>query len=416
MSEGYGHNDESPAGVRTTSPVHDPSAAARARLRPPFNPLAMLISPLGWGAVAYCASSIIGGLLALGAGILGILVLPLMTWCTATLESHRLRLLGLPFPGPLPSGTMRHPWDPGGLKEGNLAVWGVAVLFAIVDLLPGLMLSLLVIGLWASLMRLVIGGHAFGVDHFMVGTGLLVVLVVGLYVAWALAAVQALIVDHLVRPKVELTEQVEQLTTSRRELVDVFAAERRRIERDLHDGAQQQLVLLSMQLGEADYALAQGRPDEAKLALAAAQQSMEHAMVSLRETVRGVHPQILTDRGLVPAVHELAQRQPTPVTVIVERDGQPPEHLASAAYYLISEGFTNAAKHAGASSMVVRLDLGDPVVIEVQDDGRGGAQVRPGHGLSGMIERVQAFGGRCSLSSPPGGPTSIRAMIPNPPG
>ena len=139
-------------------------------------------------------------------------------------------------------------------------------------------------------------------------------------------------------------------------------------------------------------------------------------MVSLRETVRGVHPQILTDRGLVPAVHELAQRQPIPVTVIVERDGEPPEHVASAAYYLISEAFTNAAKHAGASSMVVRLDLGDPMVIEVQDDGRGGAQVRPGHGLSGMIERVQAFGGRCSLSSQPGGPTSIRAMIPNPPG
>lgn len=390
----------------------DPSreSAVRARLKPPPNPLRMLISPLGWGAVAYCASAIVGGILALVAGILGVFVLPLVAWITADMEARRLRLLGLRREGPLPSGPIRHPWDANGLREGNLAVWGIAVLFALVDFLPGALLVTLVLGLTTQLVQ----GVLIGVDVYLVGFGLLVVLVAGLYVAWALATVQAILVEDLVRPRAELREQVDQLTTSRRELVDVFAAERRRIERDLHDGAQQQLVLLSMQLGEAEYALDTGRPEAVREALTAARSSMETAMTSLRETVRGIHPQILTDRGLADAVRELAERQPVPVTVAIGGVRQPAEQLALAAYYLVSEAFTNAVKHAVASTMSVRIDQGDPLEIEVYDDGIGGAVVRPGHGLSGMIERVQTFGGQCWVNSPPGGPTIIRASFPNP--
>ncbi|NMD46082.1 MAG: hypothetical protein GYA85_04875, partial [Propionibacterium sp.] len=214
-----------------SSPPHE--VAVRARLKPPPNPLRMLISPLGWGAVAYCASAIVGGILALVAGILGVFVLPLVAWITADMEARRLRLLGLRREGPLPSGPIRHPWDANGLREGNLAVWGIAVLFALVDFLPGALLVTLVLGLTTQLVQ----GVLIGVDVYLVGFGLLVVLVAGLYVAWALATVQAILVEDLVRPRAELREQVDQLTTSRRELVDVFAAERRRIERDLHDGA-----------------------------------------------------------------------------------------------------------------------------------------------------------------------------------
>ncbi len=387
-------------------------AAIRARLKPPPNPLRMLVSPLGWGAVAYCATAILGGMVALVAGILGIFVLPLVAWATANVEAFRLRLLGLHRSGPLPSGPIRHPWDAAGLREGNLAVWGIAVLFALVDFLPGALLVTLVLGITTALVSRI--GEPVNADAFLALGGLIVILVAGLYVAWALASVQAILVEDLVRPRAELREQVDQLTTSRRELVDVFAAERRRIERDLHDGAQQHLVLLSMQLGEAEFALERARPDAVRDALAAAHASMEAAMISLRDTVRGIHPQILTDRGLAAAVTELAERQPIPVSVGITGSRQPSEQLALSAYYLVSEAFTNAVKHADASTVTVRLDLGDPLQVEVYDDGVGGAVVRPGHGLSGMIERVQTFGGACWVSSPPGGPTLIRASFPNP--
>ena len=387
-------------------------AAIRARLKPPPNPLRMLVSPLGWGAVAYCATAILGGMVALVAGILGIFVLPLVAWATANVEAFRLRLLGLHRSGPLPSGPIRHPWDAAGLREGNLAVWGIAVLFALVDFLPGALLVTLVLGIITALISRI--GQPVNADALLALGGLIVILVAGLYVAWALASVQAILVEDLVRPRAELREQVDQLTTSRRELVDVFAAERRRIERDLHDGAQQHLVLLSMQLGEAEFALERARPDAVRDALAAAHASMEAAMISLRDTVRGIHPQILTDRGLAAAVTELAERQPMPVNVGITGSRQPSEQLALSAYYLVSEAFTNAVKHAGAGMVTVRLDLGDPLQVEVYDDGVGGAVVRPGHGLSGMIERVQTFGGACWVSSPPGGPTLIRASFPNP--
>ena len=394
-----------------TQPNPSHESAIRARLKPPPNPLRMLISPLGWGAVAYCATAILGGVVALLAGILGIFVLPLVAWGTANLEARRLRLLGLHRPGPLRSGPIRHPWDVAGLREGNLAVWGIAVLFALVDFLPGAVLVILVLGLISQLI-----GSVGSPPTEQLGTWfmLIIILIAGLYVAWALASVQAILVEDLVRPRTELREQVDQLTSSRRELVDVFAAERRRIERDLHDGAQQHLVLLSMQLGEAEYALESGRPEAVRDALAAAHSSMEAAMTSLRDTVRGIHPQILTDRGLAAAVTELAERQPLPVTVGINGTRQPSEQLALSVYYLISEAFTNAVKHAVPSTVAVRLDLSDPLQVEVYDDGIGGAVVRPGHGLSGMIERVQTFGGACWVSSPPGGPTLIRASFPNP--
>ena len=385
--------------------------AARSRLAPPRNPLVMLVSPVGWRAVLYCATSILGGLLALLAGILGLVVLPLVSWVTANIERARVVLLGLPRLTPLPRSAVRHPWDLRGFGEGNLAVWGIAVLFALVDLVPGLVLSALVLGLGTTLFQL-LRRWPPAVELVYTTAALSVVLVIGLYVAWALATAQAILVDLQLRPHSELSRRVDELTESRRELVDVFAEERRRIERDLHDGAQQHLVLLSLHLGEAEYALGQGRAGDARQALDAAQGAVESAMTALRETVRGIHPQILSDRGLAAAVRELAARQHVPVQVQVTGDREPAQAVALAAYYLVSEAFTNAAKHAQPTTMTVRLALADPVEVEVYDDGVGGAVVVAGHGLSGLVERAQALGGRCWLTSPEGGPTTLRAELP----
>lgn len=388
-------------------------ADLRTHLAPPGNPLQIFVSPVAWRSVGYCLTSMIVGLVALFAGVVGVLVLPLVTWATANVERVRLVVLGLPRLSPLPRSRVRHPWDLRGFKDGNLAVWGITVLFGLIDLVPGTAWAAAVSSLMRSLV-IVYGAPAAPVDRVLSVVGLLLVLMGGLYGAWALASAQALLIDLQLRPYSELSRKVDELTTSRRELVDVFAAERRRIEHDLHDGAQQHLVLLSMQLGEADYALGQGRIEEARGALAAAQESVEAAMTALRETVRGIHPQLLTDRGLVAAVRELAERQPLPVRVSVSGERTPSEQLSLAVYYLVSEAFTNIVKHADAATATVRLTLDDPLQVEVYDDGHGGAEVQPGHGLSGLVERTDALGGQTWLTSPPGGPTLLRASFPNP--
>ena len=387
----------------------------RERLTPPRHPLAMFVWPTAWGAVLYCATSIVIGLGALVAGVLGVLFLPWVGWATANLERGRLGLLGLPKLTPYPRFRGRYPWDPQGFGEGNIAVWGITVLFGVALLVPAAIICLPLIA-FALVLVQAMAEHPWTIDVLLATVGLFIVMQVGLYVAWGLASVQAILVDLQLRPHSELAQRVDELTSSRRELVDVFAAERRRIERDLHDGAQQHLVLLSMHLGEADYALSHNQPDAARHALGAAQLSVEATLTALRETVRGIHPQILSDLGLVAAVRELAARQPLAVHVEVSGDVRPSEQVALGVYYLVSEAFTNVVKHAGATAATVRLTLGDPLEVEVYDDGRGGAHVLPGHGLSGLVERARVLGGDVWITSPPGGPTLLRASFPNPTG
>lgn len=388
------------------SPAGPARSSLRDQLAPPRIPVLIVFRPLAWRSVLYCATAALSGFLAL----LGVLALPWACWATSNIERWRLTLLGLPRP-PAPARAQgRHPWDPAWYGENNFTVWVVTVLFAAVSFGLGLVLTFLVIGPTFLLYHMV--GELDPLDLTLLCGGLALGLIAGLYATWALAAGQAAIVDQQLRRQPDLSRQVDELTTSRRELVDVFATERRQIERDLHDGTQQHLVLLSMQLGEADYALSRGRLDDARDSLDGARNSIETAMESLRQTVRGIHPQILTDHGLEAAVRELAARQPVPVEVVAIGGRPPAEHLALAAYYLVSESFTNAAKYAGATAMTVRLILSEPFEVEVSDDGRGGAVVQHGHGLSGIIERVRALGGDCWVSSPPGGPTLIRARFP----
>ncbi|WP_073263524.1 sensor histidine kinase [Cryptosporangium aurantiacum] len=208
-----------------------------------------------------------------------------------------------------------------------------------------------------------------------------------------------------------LRTELGEVARSRARLVDAFEAERRRIERDLHDGAQQRLVGLTLQLGLARVQLADGSPESA--AVADAHEQAKGLMVELRELIHGIHPQVLADLGLPEALRDLADRAPIPVSVRAELTDRPAAHLESTAYFIVAEALTNVAKHSGASSGQVTAERsGDTLVVEVVDEGGGGADPSRGTGLTGLADRVAVVGGRILLSSPDGGPTRLRVELP----
>ncbi|WP_432925156.1 sensor histidine kinase [Microbispora sp. CA-135349] len=205
--------------------------------------------------------------------------------------------------------------------------------------------------------------------------------------------------------------EMREIARSRARLVDAFEAERRRIERDLHDGAQQRLVALSMKLGLAGLDLPPGSP--AALRLEEARELAGQALAELRELIRGVHPQVLADRGLPAAVRDVAGRSPVPARVDIALDRRLPERVEAAAYYVVCEALANVAKHSGAGSCAVRgRSRHGTLALEIADDGRGGADPARGTGLTGLADRVAAVGGTLTVESPHGGPTTVRAEIP----
>jgi signal transduction histidine kinase len=216
----------------------------------------------------------------------------------------------------------------------------------------------------------------------------------------------------------ELRRQVETLRQSRSAVLDVEASELSRIERDLHDGAQQRLVMLSIDLGLASERI-DTDPAGAKQLVRAGQEEARQALAEIRRLVRGIAPSILLDRGLVPAIESITGRGAVRTTVV--SDLAPGERLPAAveraAYFVVSEALANVAKHSGASSCEVRVRReGGPLVVEVQDDGAGGATVASGGGLAGLAGRVAGVDGSFTVSSPIGGPTLVRAVIPVPAG
>lgn len=200
------------------------------------------------------------------------------------------------------------------------------------------------------------------------------------------------------------------LRRSRVDLVDAFETERRRIERDLHDGVQQRLVALTLTLGRAEYDLPDG---PARSLVQDAQRQAETALEELRSTVRGIHPRVLVDHGLAAAVHEIADRSAVPVRVDLTVPDDLPPSVEAAAYFVVSEALTNVARHAAATSARVhgRVD-GRSLVLTVVDDGIGGAVPAPGSGLSGLALRLEALDGTLVVTSPPGGPTEVRMTCP----
>ncbi|OKJ76598.1 sensor histidine kinase [Streptomyces sp. CB02460] len=210
----------------------------------------------------------------------------------------------------------------------------------------------------------------------------------------------------------ELALRIDRLTETRHEAVDTAASELRRIERDLHDGAQARLVAMGMNLGTVE-ALIEKDPAQAKQLLAMARASSAEALTELRDLVRGIHPPVLAERGLGDAVKALALRLPIPCDVDVELGGRAEAPVESAAYFAISEALTNAAKHSGADRIWVDLRHSDGSLrCTVTDNGKGGASVGAGSGLSGIERRLGTFDGIMAVSSPAGGPTMVTMEIP----
>ena len=234
-------------------------------------------------------------------------------------------------------------------------------------------------------------------------------LLLGAYLIALTAGTQAaftrLVISHREGEDARLLE----LTRSRARLVDAFEAERHRIERDLHDGAQQQLVALTMTLGLAR--MSDG--ETADGLLAKAQDQAKQALRDLRELIQGIHPQVLTDRGLPAAVADIADRATVPVTTAFELPARLPPSVESAAYFVVCEALANVAKHSGADHTEIRGWLAeDRLLVEVRDNGAGGANATAGTGLAGLADRLSVIDGRLLVSSPPGGPTVLRAEIP----
>lgn len=210
----------------------------------------------------------------------------------------------------------------------------------------------------------------------------------------------------------ELALRIDRLTETRHEAVDTAASELRRIERDLHDGAQARLVAMGMNLGTIE-ALVEKDPAQAKKLLAMARESSAEALTELRDLVRGIHPPVLAERGLGDAVKALALRMPIGTEVEVELSGRAEAPVESAAYFAVSEILTNAAKHSGADRIWVDLHHGDHMLrISVTDNGKGGASTGSGSGLSGVERRLGTFDGIMAVSSPAGGPTMVTMEIP----
>jgi signal transduction histidine kinase len=214
------------------------------------------------------------------------------------------------------------------------------------------------------------------------------------------------------RLQAELRARLGELQASRARLVDATEAERRRIERDLHDGTQQRLVSLAMSLGLLDSKLPTD-PDTAKPIAQEARQALAVALEELRELSQGIHPAVLTERGLAAALEELADRSALPAYLDVSIAEQLSPAVEAAAYFVVSEALTNAAKHSHAGEVRIAASRKhDLLMVEVADDGIGGAALQGGSGLRGLTDRVEALGGRLMVSSPPGRGTSLRAEIP----
>ena len=217
---------------------------------------------------------------------------------------------------------------------------------------------------------------------------------------------------QLVAQALANAEARQELADSRARIVQAADEARRRIERNLHDGAQQRLVALSLELRMAERKLAEGDPKAEEL-LRQASKDLAEALEELRELARGIHPAILSDKGLVPALEMLAGRATVPVELCAALDARLPAPVEAAAYYVVAEALTNAARYAHASCVNVNVSRANGrAVVEVADDGVGGADLRGGSGLRGLRDRVEALGGELDLESREGAGTTLRARLP----
>ncbi|WP_431944578.1 sensor histidine kinase [Actinacidiphila sp. bgisy167] len=275
--------------------------------------------------------------------------------------------------------------------------------------------------LWTSLKDPVGWRHAL---YFFIrlpwGIATFTVILTSLFVAWpvlpfiarGLAGADRAMVRGLLSPSDELERRIAELESDRGTVVDTAAADLRRIERDLHDGAQARLVALAMDLGLAKEKL-QEDPEAAARMVHDAHGEVKLALQELRDLARGIHPAVLTDRGLDAALSSVAARCTVPVQVQVDLASRPAAAIEGIAYFTVSELLQNISKHSGARRAVVELWRSDGrLMIQVRDDGRGGATAERGSGLGGLAERLDSVDGLLVVDSPAGGPTTVTAELP----
>jgi signal transduction histidine kinase len=434
--------------VRETGPRTALEAVTWPRLllsRWPWRSLAYLLSTLPLGAVAaallavpavMAATGWAAGTLAPGTAVV-LIVLELLlvvglgpwfAWLLAATERRRLAWVdGRPTPERRPDLALYA--DPATWRE-------VGWLFVLATLAPAVSATALLLGLLVGLYAvspfvLLAQGPGDGpvaLGPWSVSTvaesvpfaaaGIALLPVVG-YVWTVVAGGLAEVARRLlVGAESEIRAELVEVSRSRARLADAFDAERRRIERDLHDGAQQRLVSLTLQLGLARLDVPPDSP--AGRSLASAHDQAKELMTELRELIQGIQPQTLTDLGLPAALGELADRSPVPVHVDAALGSRPEPKVEYTAYFVVSEALANVAKHVGAAGtarVTVRRATrsgtrGDTLTVEVTDDGPGGADPAHGTGLAGLADRVAVMGGRMLLSSPAGGPTTVRAELP----
>ena len=375
-------------------------------------------------------------LIALGLGLsiiwvgIPILVLTMLAWRQATaFERWRIRLMvGVAIADP------HRPWPAGSLWTRLRSMVADAALWR--DLAYWLLLFPIGIGEFtvavgavaASASLLLAPFYYFAVPHYNLASvpidtlpKALALTAIGVpvtaccaLIVQGMAALHGRAAPYLLGPTRAglLAERVDVLAESRSRMVDASIDERRRIERDLHDGAQQRLVALAMDLGMARERM-ESDPQAARELVDEAHEEAKRALADIRDLVRGIHPAVLTDRGLDAAVSALAGRSAIPVTVSCDLPGRLPEAIESTAYFVVAEGLANVAKHSGASGAdVVVRRRGDRLAVEVSDNGRGGADPARGSGLRGLGDRVAAVDGSLVLERTADGLTVLRAELP----
>jgi signal transduction histidine kinase len=424
-------------------------ATAAGRASPGGLPSAVgaVVSPRTWLAVIHLLAGLVIGFVAftvvvvgisVGIGLVpvflvGIPVLVGVIWLAglgARAERARFAvLLGVVIPAPAPV-----PNEPRGWRRMNVlflarSTW-LPTVYALLRLPLSVIQAVVVSVVWGLGLALVAlpayngalpGGSAhlgsFALNNLAwvaLGVVIGVALLLGAPpLTRALAAADALVGRWLLGPgrRARLAARIGELETSRAGVVDAAETERRRIERDLHDGAQQRLVSLAMELGRARAKFASD-PEAAEAIVGQAHDQAKEALTELRNLVRGVHPPVLSDRGLDAALSGLAALSPVPVTVRVDLAKRPSAGVEAIAYFVVAEALTNVAKHAKASRALVTVTRsGDLLNVAVSDDGIGGASL-DGQGLSGLAARAAGIDGRLLVTSPDGGPTVIEAVLP----